>query len=198
MNALIFWANHNFREFFMKTSNIFKVLLFSISTLAVSPIFANTSNTPVDAVTDTAITAHIKAKIAMDKNISNSQVAVTTNNAVVALTGTVDSDSQASNVIALAESSPGVKDVDASNLKVKESKQPYSDTAITGKVKGLYLKEKLFSDKDVAAMTIHVETKNGVVYLTGTADNEAQAKNAIKLARSTKGVTRVESTVKVQ
>jgi hyperosmotically inducible protein len=184
----------------MKNIKIFKALLFSVLTLLATSIFAamqHNSPAPGAVMTDTAITAVVKTRIATDKDVSNSNINVSTNNAVVTLTGNVDSDSQASTAIALAESAPGVKDVDASGLNVKESTQPYADTVITGKIKGLFLREKIFAGKDIAAMAIHVETRNGVVYLTGTADNHAQIRKAIKIAHSVKGVTRVQSSVKV-
>jgi hyperosmotically inducible protein len=64
-------------------------------------------------------------------------------------------------------------------------------------VKGMFIQEKLFGDKDIAAITIKVETVDGVVSLSGTADNKQQADNAIKLAKSVKGVKDVKSTIEI-
>jgi hyperosmotically inducible protein len=52
-------------------------------------------------------------------------------------------------------------------------------------------------DKDISIMSIHVETKNGIVYLTGSADNVKEINNAVALAKSVKGVNKVISTVTV-
>ncbi|TAK78510.1 MAG: BON domain-containing protein, partial [Gammaproteobacteria bacterium] len=87
-------------------------------------------------------------------------------------------------------------DVDASNLKIKESHQPFTDMLITAKIKGLFIKEKVFGDRDIAALNLSVETKNGVVYLTGIVDNQEQLQNALRLIRSVKGVKKVEYHVK--
>src|SRR5205814_1784718 len=110
-----------------------------------------------------------------------------------ALTGTVNSPAEASKAIELAQETADVKNVDYSKLNIKEmattaSAQPFADTAITAKVKGSFIKEKLFGDKDIVAMGISVETKNGVVHLTGKVENQQQATNAVKVAKSITGV----------
>jgi osmotically-inducible protein OsmY len=46
-------------------------------------------------------------------------------------------------------------------------------------------------------MSIHVETNNGIVYLSGTADSKKQADNAIAIAQSVEGVKKVESSIKI-
>ena len=185
-------------EFQMKMTTAFKaLLLIFVSLFTIQTFAASSSNDVVTAIQDTAITGYIKAKIAMDKNISATDADVTTNNGKVTLSGTVNSDVDASNLIQLAQSTSGVNEVDATNLNIKGSKQPFTDLAITAKIKGLFVREKLFSEKDVAVMSIHVETKNGVVYLTGTSQNEKEINNANALAKSVKGVSKVISTVTV-
>jgi len=63
-----------------------------------------------------------------------------------------------------------------------------SDSEITTAVKS-----KLVADSKVSALDIHVETNNGVVTLTGTANTAAEKAEAIKVARHTSGVKRVVS-----
>ncbi|HSW70233.1 MAG TPA: BON domain-containing protein [Gammaproteobacteria bacterium] len=81
---------------------------------------------------------------------------------------------------------------------MKSSKAPLSDAAITTKVKSQFISDDVFTNKDVASMSIHVETVNGVVYLTGTANNRAQIRHAIATAKKVEGVKRVVSKVRVQ
>lgn len=78
------------------------------------------------------------------------------------------------------------------------SKEVVDDSVITTKVKEAFIKEKLFGDKDIKAMSLHVETSNGVVRLTGTVENEAQLENAVIIAKKVEGVKKVESDVKVE
>ena len=54
-------------------------------------------------------------------------------------------------------------------------------------------------DKTVSATHIKVETDaNGVVQLSGTAKSQAEADKAVSLAKGVKGVTSVDSQIKVQ
>jgi len=73
-----------------------------------------------------------------------------------------------------------------------------SDSSLTANVKSAFVKEKLFGDADVSAFTISVETNDGVVHLTGTADNQVQADNAVKLAKAVAGVKSVVSDVTIK
>lgn len=155
-----------------------------------------TNATVGSAISDTAITGKIKAKIAGDPNLSVFNVNVSTEKGTVTLAGTVNSDTDAGALVEIVQSTEGVTDIDTSKLNVKNSKQPFADTVITAKVKGIYIREKLLG-KNVPA-TISVETNNGVVYLSGQVDNEEQKTNAIKLAKGISGVKNVESRLTVE
>ncbi len=84
-----------------------------------------------------------------------------------------------------------------STVKNETSSNLAEDSAITAKVKGMFVQKKLFGDKDIAAITISVETTDGKVLLSGTADNQEQIDNAIKIAKSIEGVKSVQSTVTI-
>jgi hyperosmotically inducible protein len=191
-------------EFGMKSQKLINFIVLSFLVTA-QPVYADSgiagdavklANKTVNLVKDSTITGFIYAQIALDNNLSQDNINVSTNRGEVTLEGTVDSDTEASAVIQLASSAAGVVSVDASRLKVKKSTQPFTDLVITAKVKGTFIREKLFDDKDLSSQ-VKVETKNGVVYLSGTAGTAAQAQNAIKLTQSVSGVTRVESSIKV-
>jgi hyperosmotically inducible protein len=158
-----------------------------------APVFAD--STPGSLVSDSVITTKVKAKMMADKAISALNISVETNNGVVTLGGTVPTDAEASAAIQTAESTADVKNVDASKLVVQKSGQPFADTVITAKVKGLYMKEKVFGDQPISVTGIGVETKDGVVYLTGHATREQEA-NAVRLAKSIDGVKGVSSSIK--
>jgi len=67
-----------------------------------------------------------------------------------------------------------------------------TDAWITTKVK-----TDLLATKDVAGTAINVDTKDGVVTLSGTVKSKTEADKAISVARSVKGVTSVTSNLKV-
>jgi hyperosmotically inducible periplasmic protein len=73
-------------------------------------------------------------------------------------------------------------------------KENVSDSVITTKIKAEYAK-----DKEVSAMGIKVDTDDkGAVTLTGNATSKAEADKAVKIARSTKGVSSVKNEIKIQ
>lgn len=157
---------------------------------------SNPLNKAVAFVQDSVITATIKTKIAGNNNLPN-DIKVTTNNGVVVLVGTVNSSHEHKQLVEIAQSTDGVKSVDTSNLLIKDSISPLNDFMMTLKIKALFWQEKIVGHKDIPSMSIHVSSKNGIVYLDGTVDNATQEKNAIDIAKSVAGVTRVESTIKI-
>lgn len=66
------------------------------------------------------------------------------------------------------------------------------DAAITTAVKS-----KLLADPDVGGLKIDVDTRGGVVTLTGNVASRAEADQAVKIARGTDGVDRVVDNLKV-
>ena len=69
-----------------------------------------------------------------------------------------------------------------------------NDSVITTKIK-----TEMAKDKQVSAMNIKVVTDDkGVVTLSGNAKSKAEADQAVKIARDTKGVTSVKSDIVVQ
>lgn len=68
-----------------------------------------------------------------------------------------------------------------------------TDAAITSAVK-----TKLLADTKVGGLKIDVDTANHVVTLTGPVHSEAEKAEAVRLARTTKGVTRVVSKLTIE
>lgn len=68
------------------------------------------------------------------------------------------------------------------------------DSAITTKIK-----TKLAAEHPGTLTRISVDTdNNGVVWMTGTVENKAEADQAVTIARNTEGVKSVKSRIKVQ
>jgi hyperosmotically inducible protein len=72
-------------------------------------------------------------------------------------------------------------------------KETVADSVITTKIKTEYAKDKLV---DMLDITVETDDK-GVVTLSGTAKSKAQADQAAKIARETKGVTSVKNNLKI-
>lgn len=70
-----------------------------------------------------------------------------------------------------------------------DSSQPVSDTWITTKVKS-----SLLADSDVSGTKIEVDTVDGVVFLTGNVESQAQVDEAKRIAAEIDGVGKVDTT----
>ncbi len=175
------------------TLSVMGSIAYADNSASASPASATQS------VSDTLITSLIKTKYMQNPILKAFDIHVETTNGVVKLTGLTDSDSQYERAIILAENTNGVKKVDSANLKIKGSKKPVNDSIITAKIKGLLLKNKLVSDETEAnPWPIHVETKNGVVFITGTVENDYQKNQVVKIAKLTDGVKSVKADLQIQ
>jgi len=170
---------------------IFSILVIVMNLSGISAALAEVP------ILDNATTSIVKNKIASDPMLSKTNIVVTTNNGIVKLDGTVKTDDEAILLIQTAQSASGVKDIDTSNLKVEQSRQPFTDMVITAKIKGLFLHAKLFGNPNLRATNITVITTNGIVSLSGVVASADQIPQAISLAKTVSGVKSVESMLKV-
>jgi len=154
------------------------------------------------AVSDTALTASIKTKLAADSRVKASSISVTTTNHVAVLTGTAPSHEAKMAAEDLALNVEGVSRVDnrieapsavatmGAEMKsgAMQAGEKVTDGWITTKVKS-----QLVADELTKAGKIKVSTKDNIVMLSGTAGSEAEKTQAIKLAMATEGVKKVDS-----
>jgi hyperosmotically inducible periplasmic protein len=168
-----------------------------------------------DTVTDAGITAAVKTKLLADTKVGGLKIDVDTNNGVVTLTGPVRTAAERTEALRLARTTTGVKNVvnklvvetaattgrDPSKADIKEEAKQKADRA-GAKAAGAgeattdagitsAVKTKLLGDPKVGGLKIDVDTKNNVVTLTGEVRTAAEKNEALRLARTTKGVTRV-------
>jgi hyperosmotically inducible periplasmic protein len=149
---------------------------------------------------DAAITAKIKTKLAADEQVRASEINVDTADGVVTLTGNVDSEEARNRALELAKETDGVREVnnmisarvgsatgDAPNPDLTLGER-IDDAGITMRVKARFMEDPV-----VKAHRIDVDTKDGVVFLTGSVPGDAERNQAIELARTTKGVKDVQA-----
>lgn len=191
-----------------------KMFLFCLVLLVCSFIACKSNN-------DTKITADIKTKITDDERLDAAKIDVDTKDGVVTLHGKVLGHEEETRAIEIARSVPGVTNVVSKlevetrignseikerveeNEKVAEDKleeaqghesigDAVDDGSLTAKVKLAFAK-----DPTVRAYRIDVDTKKGVVTLSGTVKDATEAKRAIAVAESIKGVKRVNSVLTI-
>ncbi len=145
-------------------------------------------------VDDGIITSKIKLKLLEDPVTKARKIDVDTVNGVVTLTGVVDSEEERRRAVKIATSVEGVKKV-VNNLRIeKRSLGSYlSDKEITAKIK-----LKLIEDPELKALSIDVDTVNGVVTLTGVVDSERQRVKVLEHAKSVSGVKKVIDNLQIK
>lgn len=148
---------------------------------------------------DARITGTIKSKLAVDSKVSASEINVDTVDGVVTLTGNVDSRKARNRAIELAKETSGVKDVkDMISVRTATGS---GDAPESGRTVGEHIddagitmrvKARLLDDPGVNGLQIDVDTRDGVVYLTGSIPSDSERKQAIALASTTEGVKDVK------
>lgn len=171
------------------------------------------------AESDAGITTNVKMKLAADDMVKARNIDVDTENRVVTLNGTVESAAEEAQALQIARNTKGVTDV-VDNLTIagEQGSAPTTgadpsapdlsdriadradsaiaaatDAGITAKVKSMFI-----ADTMVAARKIDVDTKDGVVTLTGTVESNAEKMRAVEVARKVDNVKRVEDKLTVQ
>ena len=93
-----------------------------------------------------------------------------------------------------AEATKGVADdaADKAGAVAERTGEVITDAAVTTAVKSKFL-----ADTSTPGLKIDVDTKDGVVTLSGTVRNRTEADRAVSLARDTNGVKRVVNNLKV-
>jgi len=152
------------------------------------------------ASSDTGITTSVKSKLATDEAVKASQIEVTTDHGIVTLTGNVDSEKAKARALELARNTEGtVKVIDMIAARTatgggdapepaRTAGETFDDAGITMSVKG-----RLLDDPDVKGLAIDVDTRDGVVFLTGSVGTDAERQKAIRLAKDSKGVRDVQA-----
>jgi hyperosmotically inducible protein len=151
-------------------------------------------------LTDTGITTSVKSKFLADDVVKSSQLEVATNNGVVTLTGNVDTEAAKAKALEIARGTTGVRDV-VDMISAREASgsgdapepkrtlgETVSDAGISMSVKSQFLDDPL-----VKGLKIDVDTRDGVVFLTGSVGSDAERQKAIQLAKDTKGVKDVQA-----
>jgi hyperosmotically inducible periplasmic protein len=155
------------------------------------------SNSATEALSDTAITSNVKAKLATDSSIRSSDISVSTANGVVTMEGYVSDAAARSSAERTARSAKGVTRVDnrlsmasdsmaATTTTADDAQDAMSDTWITTKVKA-----SLLADDEAKGFDVEVETKDGVVTLQGELDNRQAIDHVKKIAAGIEGVKSV-------
>jgi hyperosmotically inducible protein len=163
---------------------------------------------------DSWLTTKIQAQYFADDDIKARHINVSTRDAVVTLSGFVDTVPQRELAVQIARSTDGVRQVN-DRLTLRNEARESGATATSGTAPApapsaaapsqpgspgtsddalvtARIQSKFFVDDRVKARRIEVDTRNGVVTLSGEVADETERAQALLLARTTEGVVRVE------
>ncbi|HET7219104.1 MAG TPA: BON domain-containing protein [Vicinamibacterales bacterium] len=167
--------------------------------------------------TDPGITTAVKSKFAADDTVKANRIDVDTKDKVVTLKGEVQSAAARARAVELAKSTEGVRDVVDSMTVVPEAAATSGRTAEaareasrdareagreTGAVMGdagitAAVKSKMLADTTVSGLKIDVDTKDGIVTLTGDVKSAAEKRRAVEIAKETDNVKSVKDQLKI-
>jgi hyperosmotically inducible protein len=139
-------------------------------------------------VDDNTINASVKAALAGTKDLGDSQIVVETYKGIVLLAGFLPSQAQKDKAGSVAKGVSNVKSVHNAIAIQPENTvgSKLDDTMTTSKVKAA-----LMEDKDVKSGQINVETKGGIVSLSGFVTGNKLKTRAVEVAKGVSGVKKV-------
>jgi hyperosmotically inducible protein len=173
----------------MSMKPILKTALALLAVAALAAGCASTRSTG-EQIDDAAITAAVKAQLAGDPDVKSFGIDVDTIEGVVSLRGNVDTAAQRAETERIARAVGGVRGV-RNELTVQSPETigtHIDDAGITAAVKTAFA-----ADPDVKALSIDVDTRDGVVTLSGRVETSAMRARAEDLARRTNGVKAVRN-----
>jgi len=181
----------------MQKSKGFVGAVVALVTLAmVACASTRTQKSMGEQVDDSVTTGRVKAALIADPVTKAHQIDVETFKGTVQLNGFVDSAASKERAGEVARGTKGVTKVQ-NNLTVNNSDRTaggmVDDGAITAKVKAA-----LAGDSRTKAHQVNVETRDGVVQLSGFVDNSEAKATAEELARSVDNVKSVDNELSVK
>ena len=155
--------------------------------------------TPPSANSDAWLVTKVKTTLLFHRSVSTAKTEVDVKDGIVTLRGTADNQAQKDLTTEYAKDVEGVKEVNnemtvKKSLKSKRTAgEKIDDASVTAQVK-----MTLLYHRSTSALNTKVETKRGVVTLTGKANSVAEFNLASKLVNDVRGVKSVKNLMSVE
>ena len=179
-----------------KSKGFVGAVMFVMTLAMVACASTRTQKSAGEQVDDSVTTGRVKAALIADPVTKAHQIDVETFKGTVQLNGFVDTSASKERAAEVAKGTKGVTAV-RNNLTVKSDPRAGStvvdDGAITAKVKAA-----LAGDPRTKAHQVNVETREGVVQLSGFVDSSEAKSTAEELARSVDNVRSVDNELDVK
>jgi len=176
---------------------LFVTLIAATAVLGMAACSATrTQRAPGEQVDDGALLTSVKSALVSNPVTEAGEINVDVNRGIVKLSGFVDSSKEKSEAARVAGKVAGVKSVQ-NDIAVKTGNsstgEVIDDSILTAKVK-----TALITSPDTKAHQINVETKAGVVQMSGFVDSAAAKAAATTVAKSVTGVKEVKNELSVK
>jgi hyperosmotically inducible protein len=179
-----------------KSKGFVSAVLIVVSLAVAACASTRTQKSAGEQVDDSVTTGRVKAALIADPVTKAHQIDVETFKGTVQLNGFVDTAASKERAAEVARGTKGVTKVQ-NNLTVKTEGRTtggvVDDSAITMKVKAA-----LAGDPRTKAHQVNVETRDGVVQLSGFVDNSEAKSTAEDLARGVDNVKSVDNELSVK
>src|SRR5262245_59714953 len=153
---------------------------------------------------DPVITGKVKATMAVDSTVKAAQIEVTTKDGVVTLSGNINSQEEKDRAMEIARTTKGVKsvvDMRAVRTSAESGDAPEPERIVGEHVDDAVIsasvKTRLLEDPMVKGSKIDVDTRAGVVFLTGSVHSQEESDRAVEIARGTDHVKDVKANLNV-
>ena len=180
-----------------KSKGFFSAVVMVVTLAMVACASTRTTKSAGEQIDDSVTTASVKSALIADPVTKAHQIDVEVFKGTVQLNGFVDTAASKTRATEVAKGAKGVTAV-RNNLTVRTDSGPSGserteDAAITAKVK-----TALGGDPRTKAHQINIETREGVVQLSGFVDTSEAKSTAEQLARAVDNVKSVDNEIDVK
>lgn len=151
-------------------------------------------------VNDKNISTSVRMRMMYQKTLRGEKIKASTENAVVTLTGIVDSDFQKEQAEYIAFQTKGVESV-VNDLTVRTKEDLSTMRNIGRETSDEFVEKRIESsivlNRHLSVRTIDVEVDDGICYLTGIVSTEEEKQLAERVAMNTRGVKQVRNDIRV-
>jgi hyperosmotically inducible periplasmic protein len=170
--------------------------LLALALLATGCVATRTQQAPGEVIDDRVVTVRVKSALIENPTTKAGQIDVETFRGIVQLNGFVDTAESKTDATSVARKVEGVHEV-RNNLRIATDKSTVGEV-IDDSVITVRVKSALIADPLTKARQINVETKDGVVLLSGFVDSSAERSKAADVARGVSGVKKVDNQIDVK
>lgn len=149
-----------------------------------------------EKIDDAKLTTEVKTALLREPDVKSLDISVESMDGAVKLSGFVDNQTQIDKAVTVARGVDGVRDVQ--NQLALKSGENTMGAKIDDGITTTKVKAALLADSAVKGTAIDVETREGVVQLSGFVDSQAQIDRALQLARGVDGVQKVDNGLSVK